>query len=116
MELRDLILIGLSAVAFLALARFVPQPAPQPTERQHLAALLAQLTASQERAETAEGWARLAEARAERAESKAAQLQAIVDNLLPAAAHDRQTIAALRDQVRERNQELDGLKAGLGLR
>ena len=114
-EARDLILIGFGAVVLLLLAR-LPRGASSPAERGHLAALLAQLTAAHERIQSAEGWARTSEERARAAEAKAAQLQAMVDNLLPAAVSDRQTITALRIQLQERNQELDVLKAGLGLR
>jgi len=114
-EARDLLLIGFGAVVLLLLTR-LPRRASLPVDRGHLDALLAQLTAAQERIQTAEGWARTSEERAQKAEAKAAQLQAMVDNLLPAAVSDRQTITALRIQLQERNQELDVLKAGLGLR
>jgi predicted S18 family serine protease len=113
-EARDLLLIGFGALVLLLLTR-LPRPA-LPIDRSSLDALVEQLTIAQERVQTAEGWAREAEARAERAETKTAQLQAMVDNLLPAASTDRTTIAALREQLHERSQEVDGMKAGLGLR
>jgi cytochrome c-type biogenesis protein CcmH/NrfG len=115
-ETRDLILIGVAAIVYLVLTRLLPGPQNAAVDRASVDSLVAQLTSLRERAETAEGWARLAEARAEHAEAKCSQLQAMMDNLLPATVNDRQTITALRAQVQERNQELDTLKAGLGIR
>jgi len=78
-------------------------------DRGSLDALVTQLSTLQhERA----NW----QARAENAEARCAQLQAMVDNLLPQAVNDRQVIETQRQQLQERGQELDGLKAGLGLR
>ncbi len=116
MAALDLILIGLGAVVYLVLTRLLPAPAPLPVDRGSLDALVAQLTLFQERVATAEGWARLAEARAEKAEARCAQLQAMVDNLLPAAVNDKQVVEAQRRQLHELAQQVDGLKAGLGLR
>jgi len=107
-EAHDVLIIALGAIILLGLTR-LPRAPILPVDRGSLDALVAQLSTLQhERAD----W----QTRAENAEARCAQLQAMVDNLLPQTVNDRQVIETQRQQLQERGQELDGLKAGLGLR
>lgn len=101
-------MIALGALVLLGLTR-LPRAPMLPVDRGSLDALVEQLSALQrERAD----W----QTRAESAEARCVQLQAMVDNLLPAAVDNKQVIEAQRVQLRDRAQELDGLKAAMGIR
>lgn len=107
-EARDLILIGLGALVFLALTRLPVRSAALPVDRSSLDALVAQLGAlQQERAHWRD--------RAEAAEMRATQLQVMVDNLLPAAGNDKMLITALRERLTAQASELDQVKTSIGI-